>query len=70
MGLIVKVVAYYEWQTTYFVQCMDEQEAKEKAFRMFKQTVSCYLPDTLEEAEKNEDSFYIDIITSIDQIIL
>lgn len=69
MGLVIKVFAYYDWQQIYFVQNMDEQEAKEKAFKMFKQTMTCYLPDTLEEAEKR-DGFYIEIIEKVDQIIL
>lgn len=30
---------------------------------------SCYLPDTLEEAIK-DDSFYIEVIAEVDQIIL
>lgn len=37
---------------------------------MFKQTVSCCLPDTLEEAEKDVDEFFITVVTEIDKIIL
>lgn len=69
MGLVIKVFAYYDWQQVYFVQCMNEKEAKEKAFRMFKQITSCYLPNTLEEAEKL-DGFYIEVIEKVNQIIL
>ena len=69
MGLIIKVYAYGDWQTTYFVQDLDETSAKEKAFKMFKQTVSCYLPDTLEEFE-NDDGCYIEVVAEVEQIIL
>ena len=47
---------------------MVEQESKEKAFKMFKQTVSCYLLDTLEEANKN-NGFYIEVVARVEQII-
>lgn len=69
MGLVIKITAYYDWERIYFVQSLDETEAKEKAFKMFKQLVNCCLPDTLEEAEKNE-GIYIEIITEVEQIIL
>lgn len=69
MGLVIKISFCQSWNMTYFVQSMDESEAKEKAFKMFKQTTSCYLPDTLEEAIK-DNSFFIEILTEIDQIIL
>lgn len=69
MGLVIKITAYYDWERIYFVQSLDETEAKEKVFKMFKQLASCVLPDTLEEAEKC-DGIYIDIITEVEQIIL
>lgn len=69
MGLVIKISAYGDWERTYFVQSMNKQEAKEKAFKMFKQTMSCYLPNTLEEAEK-DDGFYVDVIAEIEQIII
>lgn len=69
MGLVIKITAYHDWERTYFVQSLDETEAKEKAFKMFKQSSSCYLPDTLEEAEKCE-GIYIEIVTEVEQIIL
>lgn len=69
MGLVIKITAYYDWKRTYFVQSLDETEAKEKAFKMFKQSSSCYLPDTLEEAEKSE-GIYIEVVTEVEQIIL
>lgn len=68
MGLVINISYYWDWKCTYFVQNMDEIEAKEKAFKMFKQTMSCYLPDTLKEAEKNE-SFSIEIVAEVEHII-
>lgn len=69
MGLVIEIRFCYDWNRTYFVQNMNEEEAKEKAFKMFKQTMSCYLPDTLEEAIK-DDSFSIEVIAEIEQIII
>lgn len=69
MGLVINIFAHGYWEMTYFVQNINEQKAKEKSFEMFKQTTSCYLPDTLEEAEKDEE-FFIEVVTKIDQIIL
>lgn len=70
MGLVIKISFCYDWSRTYFVQNMDETEAKEKAFKMFKQTSSCYLPDTLEEAVNDMDRFSIEVIAEVEQIIL
>lgn len=70
MGLVIEIHAYMDWQRVYFVQDLDETSAKEKVFKMFKQTVSCCLPDTLEEFEKNEDSMWIEIIARVEQIII
>lgn len=69
MGLVIEIWAYGDWQRTYFVQDLDEMSAKEKAFKMFKQTTSCALPDTLEELE-NDSGFSIEVIAEVDQIIL
>lgn len=69
MGLVIEISFCYDWYRTYFVQNLNEKEAKEKAFKMFKQTMSCYLPDTLEEAIK-DDSFSIEVIAEIEQIII
>lgn len=69
MGLVIKISYCYDWERTYFVQNLNETEAKRKAFKMFKDTMSCYLPDTLEEAER-DDNFFIEIIETIEQIIL
>jgi len=68
MGLVVKINAYYDWSCTYLVQTLDETEAKEKAFKMFKQSASCYLPDTLEEAE-NDDGISIEIVAEVEHIL-
>ena len=69
MGLIITICFYYDWNRTYFVQDLDEVAAKRKAFKMFKHTMGCYLPDTLEEAEK-DDGFSIEIVATVEQIIL
>lgn len=69
MGLVIKISYCYDWERIYFVQDLNIERAKQKAFDMFKNTTSCWLPDTLEEAEK-DDSFVIDIITEVEQIIL
>lgn len=69
MGLVIEVSFCCDWKCVYFVQNMDEIEAKEKVFKMFKQTMSCHLPDTLEEAIK-DDRFFIEILAEVEQIIL
>lgn len=69
MGLVIKISFCHNWNMTYFVQNIDETEAKRKAFKMFKQTTSCCLPDTLEEATK-DDRFFIEILAEVEQIIL
>lgn len=69
MGIVIRISFCYDWERTYFVQSMNELEAKQKAFKMFKDTQSCYLPDTLEEAE-NDDNFVCEIIATVEQIII
>lgn len=68
MGLVIEIDAYGEWYCTYLVQTLDETEAKEKAFKIFKQQASCYLPDTLEEAEK-DDGISIKVIAEVEHIL-
>jgi hypothetical protein len=51
------------------VQELDVTKAKRRAFDRFKKTVSCYLPETVEEAE-TEDSIFIEVICEVEQIIL
>lgn len=68
MGLVVEIKAYGEWSCTYLVQTLNKTEAKEKAFKMFKQSTSCYLPDTLEEAE-NDNGISIEIIAEVEHIL-
>ena len=69
MGLVIIIRFCYDWERTYFVQTLDEEEAKEKAFKMFKQLMSCHLPDTLCEADK-DDGFYIEVKARVEQIIV
>lgn len=68
MGIVIKINAYGTWECTYLVQTLNGDEAKEKAYKMFKQEVSCYLPDTLEEAE-NDDGIYIQILAQVEHIL-
>ncbi len=69
MGFAIKISAYGEWKITYFVQGANELKAKKRAFEMFKDTESCYLPETIEEAEQS-DGIYIEVLATIEQIIL
>lgn len=70
MGIVIKIIFGYRWERTYFVQSLDKEEAKEKAFKMFKQfTGSCSLPETLNEAEQ-DDGFVIDILAEVEQIVI
>lgn len=71
MGFVIKINVCDKWIRSYFVQEIDEELAKEKAYYMFRKTMSCYLPDTLEEAEQNNNyNLSIDLIEEVDQIIL
>ncbi len=69
MGLVIRISAYADWECTYFVQELDITEAKRKAFDMFKKTMSCYLPETVEVAEA-EESIFIELLCEVEQIIL
>lgn len=69
MGLVIRISYCYDWERTYFVQCMNETEAKHKAFKMFKDTQSCWLPNTLEEAEQ-DDGFICEVVATVEQIII
>lgn len=69
MGFAIKISAYYDWSKTYFVQGASEIEALQKAYKMFRDTVSCYIPNTLEEAENCND-ICVEILADIEQIIL
>jgi len=69
MGIVIEISAYGQWSCTYFVQCVDEDKAKRKAYDMAKDTFSCSLPDTLKEAEAS-DRISIKIITEVEQIIV
>ena len=69
MGIVIRINYCYTWVRTYFVQGLDKNEAKEKAFKMFKQFASCNIPDSLIEAEQDE-SFTIEILAEVEQIII
>ena len=69
MGLVITINAYYDWELTFFVQSYDETEAKEKAYKMFRQSAGCYVPDTLEKAEQDE-CISISIVAKVDNVLL
>ncbi len=70
MGFAIQIGAYGgEWEATYFVQGANESRAKKRAYEMFKETVSCAIPDTIEEAEQ-KNYIYIKVLATIEQIIL
>ena len=69
MGLVIEIYYCCDWERIYFVQDLNRERAKQKAFDMFKNTMSCWLPDTLEEAE-NDDRFIINVLAEVEQIIL
>ncbi len=69
MGFAIKISAYGIWESTYFVQGANELRAKKRAYEMFKETVSCVIPDTIEEAEQ-DGCIYIEVLATIEQIIL
>nr|DAQ37478.1 MAG TPA: hypothetical protein [Caudoviricetes sp.] len=69
MGFAIRITAYFDWDMTYFVQETDEERAKRKAYQRAKETWSCTLPDTLEEADAS-DRVYVETLGTIEQIIL
>lgn len=69
MGFAINVSAYFDWEMTYFVQETDEERARRKAYQRAKETWSCVLPDTLEEADAS-DRVYVETLAKIEQIIL
>jgi hypothetical protein len=69
MGFAIRITAYYDWGMTYFVQETDEVRARRKAYERAKETWSCTLPDTLEEADES-DRVYVETLAEIEQIIL
>lgn len=69
MGFAINVSAYLDWEMTYFVQETDEERARQKAYQRAKETWSCVLPDTLEEADAS-DRVYVETLAKVDQIIL
>lgn len=73
MGIVIEIRAYGgQWSRVYFVQTTNEEEAKNKAFQMFRNMMSCPLPKTLEEAIDSapNTAFSIDVMATVEQIIL
>ena len=70
MGFAVTVRRYSDYQMTYFVQETNEERAKQKAYQRAKETWDCYMSETLEEFEQQENIGWIEVDAKIDQIIL
>lgn len=77
MGIVIDINIGYEWEHTYFVQTLDETEAKQKAYKMAKQEFKMInnnflnIPDTLEEVKNQDDIMIgIDIIGQVDHILI
>ena len=70
MGFAVTVRRYSDYQMTYFVQETNEERAKQKVYQRAKETWDCYMPETLEEFEQQEDIGWIEVDAKIEQIIL
>jgi len=70
MGFAVTVRRYSDYQMTYFVQETNEERAKQKAYQRAKETFDCYMPETLEEFEQQENFGWIEVDAKINQIIL
>lgn len=70
MGFAITVRRYSDYQMTYFVQETNEERAKQRAYQRAKETWDCYMPETLEEFEKQDNFGGIEVDAKIDQIIL
>lgn len=70
MGFAITVRRYSDYQMTYFVQETNEERAKQRAYQRAKETWDCYMPETLEEFEQQENTGWIEVDAKIDQIIL
>ena len=68
MGVVIEIKAYGTWACTYFVQSFNKRYALKKAYEKAKATFSCDLPNSLEEAEINEN-ISIALISYIDEVI-
>lgn len=70
MGFAITIRRYSDYRTTYFVQETNEERAKQKAYQRAKETFDCYMPETLEEFEDQENFGWIEVDAKIEQIIL
>lgn len=70
MGFAVTVRRYSDYKMTFFVQETNEERAKQKAYQRAKEICGCYMPETLEEFEQQENIGWIEVDAKIDQIIL
>lgn len=72
MGFVISINVYDRWKMTYFVQDTNKDSAKEKAYKAFKENMSCDIPDTLEEFENlywEDTGFIIEIVAEVYQIL-
>ena len=70
MGFAITVRRYSDYKMTYFVQETNEERAKQKAYQRAKETWDCYMLETLEEFEQQENLGWIEVDAKIEQIIL
>lgn len=42
MGFAVRIVAYFDWEMTYFVQETDEEKARQKAYQKSERNMELY----------------------------
>ena len=68
MGLVVKICAFYDYEMTFYVQTLDEEKAKEKAYQMFREYYNNLRIPTLIDDIK-DDEIYIDIVATVDCVL-
>ena len=54
MLYLVRVSAYYNNRGDYVVNASSDEAAKKRAYDFFKNDISCYVPETVEDAEKTD----------------
>ena len=54
MLYLVRVSAYYNHRGDYVVNAASDEAAKNRAYDFFKNDISCYVPETVEDAEETD----------------
>ena len=68
MGLVVKICAFYDYEMTFYVQTLDEEKAKEKAYQMFREYYNnLHIPTLIDDIK--DDEIYIDIVATVDCVL-